>query len=279
MDGKLLDPTQLQLRVISLDEVLLHEGHDAGRVERMVHLLQEEQMLRNPIIATEYEQDIVQLDGATRVMALRQMGIPHALVQLVRYEDPDVSIDTWNHVLINLPLSSIRDRLQQAVGVQGDSCDLSTFRDSLEQNEICFGLVSPEGDCTHFQREGSDLDDALLLNHVVDAYRGKADVHRTAQLDINALRDQFPGFTGVVAFPRMEPRDVMHFATNQVKLPMGITRHLVGGRALGFNISLEFLASYLPIEEKNDQVQTMVLDRIQRRKVRVYQEPTVVFDE
>jgi hypothetical protein len=38
----MLDPTQLQLRVIALDQILLHQAHAVGRVERMTHLLEME---------------------------------------------------------------------------------------------------------------------------------------------------------------------------------------------------------------------------------------------
>ncbi len=83
----------------------------------------------------------------------------------------------------------------------------------------------------------------------------------------------------IVAFPLFTPEDVTHFAQNDLKLPMGVTRHLISGRTLGLNVALDVLASDQTLEEKNSWLEDMVRDRIRRDNVRVYQEPTIVFDE
>ena len=73
--------------------------------------------------------------------------------------------------------------------------------------------------------------------------------------------------------------DVIHCALNQTRLPTGITRHLVSGRALGVDVPLEVLRDERSLEQKNAWLQDMTLERIRRNKVRVYQEPVIIFDD
>jgi len=53
----------------------------------------------------------------------------------------------------------------------------------------------------------------------------------------------------MVGFAQLEPEDVFHCAFNRAKLPMGITRHLVGGRALGVDRIVMILAGENSIRE------------------------------
>ena len=88
-----------------------------------------------------------------------------------------------------------------------------------------------------------------------------------------------PGLTAVVVFPPFTPDDVRRCACNEVKLPMGITRHLIRGRALGVNVPLDLLAGDGSLEQKNAWLQEDIQSRLRQNKVRLYEEPTFVFDE
>ena len=60
---------------------------------------------------------------------------------------------------------------------------------------------------------------------------------------------------------------------------MGVTRHLISGRALGVNVPLVLLAGDRPLEEKNAWLHGHLQNRLRRHMVRLYEEPTFVFDE
>jgi hypothetical protein len=94
-----------------------------------------------------------------------------------------------------------------------------------------------------------------------------------------SLLNLHPDLTAVVVFPKFTPDDVLQCACNQARLPMGITRHLIAGRALGIDVPLSLLASDRPLEEKNSWLQENLQSRIRHNKVRLYEEPTFVFDE
>ena len=87
------DLSSLRLRIVPLDQILLHEAHHEKRVRRILTAVRDDGFLRNPITVTKHEGRYVQLDGATRVIALQEMGIHHIVVQVVSYEDPEISLE------------------------------------------------------------------------------------------------------------------------------------------------------------------------------------------
>jgi hypothetical protein len=120
---------------------------------------------------------------------------------------------------------------------------------------------------------------ADLLRRFVAEYRGKTEVHRTVESDLRTLIEEYPTLTGVIIFPTFAPAEVAHIALNGSKVPMGITRHIVAGRALGLNVPLEMLTDAQSLEAKNAWLDDLILQRLKVNKVRLYQEPVIVFDE
>src|SRR4051812_14803382 len=91
------------LRVVPVSKIIPHEFEDASRAEPLIRRLPQEGVLRNPPIVTELGDAAgryVILDGTNRVMALDALHYDHALVQVVKYEEPFVELHTWNHVVI-----------------------------------------------------------------------------------------------------------------------------------------------------------------------------------
>lgn len=279
-----------------LDRILLHEAHDAKRVQRVMAAMRQDGYLRNPIIVAEREGHYVQLDGATRAMALAEMGTPCALVQIVSYEDPEVSLSSWNHVLIDFPAQRLCTELGAMEGLNCAACDQAQIGPALQarnaaaavrpeaaaqtgERQALLGIISREGDGMLVRVDGELREQLGQLASAVAVYRGQAEVRRVADLELGALLTQHPDLSAVVGFAQLKPEDVFHCAFNRAKLPMGITRHLVGGRALGVDLPLEVLADERALEEKNAWLEQMILERIRRQKVRVYQEPVIVFDD
>jgi len=286
----------LRLRIVPLDRVLLHEAHDAKRVERMMEAMRQDGYLRNPIIVTERGAHYVQMDGATRAIALGELGVPCAAVQIVSYEDPEISLSSWNHVLIDFPAERLCAEAGAMPGLTCAACDPSQIEPALRGRkksgigrdkraaenggpEALLGIVSREGSGVLVRVEGELRESLGRLTSVVELYRGQAEVRRVADLELGALLSQHPDLSAVVGFPQLEPEDVLHCALNRSKLPMGITRHLVAGRALGVDVPLELLSDDRSLEEKNAWLQEMILERIRRNKARVYQEPVIIFDD
>lgn len=93
------------------------------------------------------------------------------------------------------------------------------------------------------------------------------------------LVKEYPNLSAVIAFPAYAPSDVVEIALNGSKIPMGVTRHLIPGRALGLNIPMEKFDDSSSLEEKNAWLDESIRQRLKVNKIRLYQEPVFVFDE
>lgn len=274
-----LDPASLRLQVVSLERLRLHEEHDPWRARRLEVSLRHQGVLKNPVIVVEKGDIFIVLDGATRASALRGLAVRDVLVQIVRYDDPTLRLDTWHHVLVGLPSSGLITSFGRLAPLGSFSCDLPELHAGLNARRALFGLVTGEERVLTFPASASRAEQIRLLGQAVAAYRGRAEVHRAVEIDLPALRAAHPGLTAVVVFPPFTPDDVIHCANNATKLPMGVTRHVIVGRALGLNVPLEVLARDQPLEEKNAWLLDRLAAQLQHNRVRLYEEPTFVFDD
>jgi hypothetical protein len=274
-----LDLASLELQIVPVSQLRLHEDFDPWRAKRLVVSLRHQGILKNPLIVTGADGIFIVLDGATRTMALTEMGVPHALVQIVRYDHPAIYLQTWNHVLAGMPSSALLQELGRIPNLRSLTADLPELQAALAARRALVGVITGEHRAVVYTSRQSSHDQILQLAEVVAAYRGRAEVHRAAEVDMPSLLNLHPDLTAVVVFPKFTPDDVLQCASNQARLPMGITRHLIAGRALGIDVPLSLLASDRPLEEKNSWLQENLQSRIRHNKVRLYEEPTFVFDE
>ena len=71
----------------------------------------------------------------------------------------------------------------------------------------------------------------------------------------------------------------MDLAESGLKVPPGLTRHIIHGRALRINYPLDKLKKNLSLEEKNAELDDWVRASFEARRVRYYAESTYLFDE
>jgi hypothetical protein len=278
-----LEPSAIQLRFVALDDLLLHEEHDPYRVKRLALTLKREGRLRNPPLVAELKDRYIVLDGATRTTALREMGYRDALVQLVDYYADTVQVSAWNHVIAGLPHNQLLSTLADVDGLTFQSVDADTACRMLGTRDIIACVVMRNGQWFAVLCDDEAHPDnnhrADLLCRLVAEYRGKVEVHRTIEIDPPMLAVEYPGLAAVIAFPTFSPAEISEIALGEAKLPMGITRHVVVGRALGLDVPLEMLSDSQPLADKNNWLSEQIKSRLKADKVRLYQEPVFVFDE
>ena len=269
----------LKLAIVPMDQVRMHERVDPQRVERLEETIKQRGILKNPILVAEDEGRFIVLDGATRVTALGKIGSPHIVVQIVDYQSPFVELDIWHHAVVGIETEELQDAILALSDLQSASLAFEDLISRIDRRKTLFGLITPEGKCTAFN-SSKDLSEQMeQLNKMVDCYIEKAEVHRTINLTLPDLRNQYPELSALVLFPHFTPSEVIYCAHNQSKLPAGISRHKVNGRALGLNVPLDILTGPQSIEEKNEWLNEMVSRRRHTNRVRIYAEPTLVFDE
>ncbi|NUQ39192.1 MAG: ParB N-terminal domain-containing protein [Caldilineales bacterium] len=277
-----LAPSDICLRIVPVSCLQLHEEDDPYRVKRLMQAVQRDGKLKNPIIVArqaQTEEAYVVLDGATRTTALQEMGVPYALVQIVDYASSRVKLEVWHHIIVGLPELRLLGNLGEIAHLHVMRLDEAHSQGKLSRRELLARLMLRNGQMFAITSEGNIHVQAERLCELVALYRGKAEVHRIASVELPDLLDDYPDLTAVVSFPPFTPAEIMQIAANGKKVPMGITRHLIAGRVLGMGAPLEVLTRPDSLQEKNAWLEQQIRMRLHANKIRLYQEPVFVFDD
>ena len=272
------------LRIVPVDCLVPHERHDEHRMGPLAARLKEQGVLRNPPIVAPLpvagEERYVVLDGANRTEAAREIGLPHFLVQVVAYEEPEVRLLTWNHALAGESARSLFDLLSSIPGVACAREPIAHARALLARREILAFAASPASGAITLAAPGDFAERNRLLNRIVETYRERTRVYRVAPDSIEATLERIPEAVALVVFPRFAPAEVIELAATGEEMPAGITRHLVSWRALRVNLPIDLLAdTERSREEKQGWLGTWMRERVEEGHVRFYEESTILFDE
>lgn len=271
----------IDLRIVPTEHLHLHEDVEPARVRRVTERIAADDLLKNPVIVAELDDydHFVVLDGANRATALRALGVRDALVQVVDYGDPSVRLDTWYHLVADIPKEELFAAVGQVARLRLKDSDLAHARALLAVHQIIAYMVCKDGD-VHQVLGPDDLPGRTrLLNAVTQTYKGTATIYRVQSDDINTLKGLYPNVAAVIAFPRFRPSDILEMTRTRSRLPTGITRHVIGRRALRLNLPLAFLREERPLDEKNRDFQALIADLLKAGRVRHYEESTYLFDE
>lgn len=252
------------LRVVPLENIRRHEEIDPLRVERLVQRIQAEGVQVNPMVCCMApDGELVLLDGATRTASLSEIGLEHAVVQMV--EPDEVDLGTWHHVV----RACTPKELLEAVSARADLL--------LSEDEGTPGIHLDGGGSRLVLGEGISAN--ATLSSLVASYIGKWRVSRVTDPDLAAAAWSFPDWTAVVEFPILTLEDVMKAAISDDLLPAGITRFLVNERALHLNAPLALLTADETIEEKQATLDALIAERASNGRVRRYEETVFILDE
>ncbi len=263
------------LRIVAREMVHLHEDADPVRVERLSERLRRDGVLRNPPAAAALpEGGVVVLDGANRTSALARLGIPVIPLQVVDYADPRVQVDVWRHLIVE-PVeigAALRAR-----GLHPDAVSPADAAGRLAAREIA-AYVLTAGRALAVPHS-PDRALAAILAQVVDTYKGRARIYRVPTDDLEALAGAYGRIAAVVVFPKLTKPDILEIAASPVKLPTGVTRHLIPGRALRVNLPLEALEAGGDVAGKNRWLAGLMRQRLLDHSIRYYPEGAFLFDE
>jgi len=285
------------LRIVPLGRLVEHEFNDAQRTWPLAQRLKAEGLLKNPPIAAslaeeEGEDDpstgsgrdprFVVLDGANRVTALNSLGYAHILVQVVRYEQPFVTLTTWHHVVTGMDQEQFSADLNALEGLEFQPLDLLHARAGLSRREFLAYLIRADGHVFAARTEAPRRnvhEQNRLLNAMVDTYKDRGKLFRATTDNLDEAGHLYPDLTGLVIFPNYDPAEVLALARDGELLPTGLTRHLIQGRALRTNYPLSELSSSDTLEAKNARLQAWLKQKLASKEIRFYGESTYLFDE
>jgi hypothetical protein len=264
------------LRVVPLDQCVLHERTDPQRVARIAERLASEQALRNPPIVGTYPglNGLIVVDGATRVTALRQLGVPHVIAQVVAYDDPAVALAGWNHIIADVPSDTFCAAMQTDAGVVVRDCPQAEAEAALAANLILAYAVDATGACWALEAPPARQDTTALLHAIFASYARLGLISRTLERRCISGAPQV-----LVVFPPYAKTALVKLVLAGGDVPPGITRHTIPERVLRINLPLGFLREETSLAQKQARLDTWIGERWATHRMRYYQEPTIVFDE
>ena len=274
-------PNLPTLKILPLDQLILHEDHDLQRTLPLVEKLRAQGILRNPPIVmplTDGSGRYMVLDGANRVTSLQEMEFPHIVAQVVTSDYPHVNLQTWNHIVWGMSTKMLVTSLKNVNGIKLIKVDTQKSFDAPKYTPMQIRL--PDGSFYILEETPSDLPTHIdTLHKIVNTYKSHASLDRTSQTLIDSFKKVYSDLTALVIFPRFKIKTVLKLAGQSIVLPTGITRFTVSPRALHLNYPLHELSSGKPIAYKEAYLQHWVEERVKNKRVRQYVEATFLFDE
>lgn len=261
------------LRIVPTASLQPHEDHDFQRSLPLIERLKQEAVVINPpIVAPMGEGQFVVLDGANRYHAFSHLGYPHILVQVASYESGYVGLETWRHIVCAWDAEAFLAHLRQLPDIEIHNGQASgAVAHLLLKDGRVLALQSPIEN-THERN--------AVLREIVGVYHHHAVLHRTALTEPDDIWPLQPDGIALMIFPQYEPADIIAAARYHAYLPPGISRHIIHGRALRLNYSLELLRdAEKSLSEKNEMLQAWIQEKLAHRQVRYYAEATYQFDE
>jgi len=269
------------LRILPLDSLILHEDHDNQRTLPLVERLRVQGVIRNPPIVMplmDGSDRYMVLDGANRVTSLREMEFPHIVAQVVEPNNPNVNLQTWNHVIWGMTKKSLMSAIRKLMGLE--LIKINTRKSLDPPKYVPVQIRFPDGKFYLLTETPTDLAHHIeTLHKIVSTYKVRASLDRTRQTLIDSFKPIYPDLTALVIFPSFKIKTVLKLAAQKIVLPTGITRFTVSPRALHLNYPLHELSSGKPIEYKEENLKEWIEERVKKKGVRLYSEATFLFDE
>jgi len=269
------------LRILPLESLILHEDHDNQRTLPLVEKLRAVGILRNPPIVMplmDGSNRYMVLDGANRVTALQEMEFPHMVAQVVDANNPNVNLQTWNHVIWGMPTKTLIGEINQIKELELVKVNTRKSLDAPKYMPVQVRL--PDGKFYILTEAPSELADHIqTLHKIVNAYKTRAALDRTSQTLVDSFKSIYSDLTALIIFPSFKIKTVLKLAAQKIVLPTGITRFAVSPRALHLNYPLHELSSGKSVEYKEAYLKKWIEERVKKKGVRLYSEATFLFDE
>lgn len=274
------------LRIVSLGALAFHEEPDEFRFANVMERLRVEGMLKNPPIVAEAkgQDQLILLEGANRVSALLKWGFEHVLVQVVNLYDPLLALQSWHHAVEKLDREIFCKKLDELAeirvtsGVGEPDAKQEGATTSQEMTMLC-SLTFADGSSLEASSPNEMLSQVKLLKEMTGLYAKDALFDQVSYIDLQYLQHHYPDFRTLIKFRTFNAGDLLRLVSAGERLPAGLTRVFLPKRALGLNISLDFLRSVSGLADKNRRLKTMILEKVRNRSIRFYREPTFVFDK
>jgi hypothetical protein len=271
------------LKIVQTDWLRPHEEMDASRLDPLIDAIGRDGRLRNPPVVAQLrgeDERYIVLDGANRTTALRQMGVPHILVQVVRPKHDSIQLRTWNQVVQSGQFEDLLDALRSLSGLFITKSDFESASEKLKAGVLLSFLGSLTDEIWEISIDIGTLEDSIIkMSELIKVAESVGSLERTGQVRASELTHFYPNMAGLIVLHNFVVEEVMIASANGMCLPSGITRFVISPRALRLNYPLEWLVEETSLKQKQAQLDDWVKRQLTNRSVRYYAESTFLFDE
>jgi L-serine kinase (ATP) / ParB family transcriptional regulator, heme-responsive regulator len=253
-----LIPSLNDLRLVGLENLILHEARDENRLRRLRARMEAEGEQRNPVIVSSQGDCCLVLDGVHRVCALQELGCRLVLVQFV---EPPERAESWAHLLDGVGRPKLHS--VEEVEVSERPKDGSLAEVQTAEGERIFFLSREEGLPAEVR----------ALWALQTLYPAGAVVRR---VDPDAPVGLSEG-EAMIRYRPFAPRELVEIVRSGAVLPAGITRFRVRERVLGVRYPLEKMRNG-DAPARNAELKAFVERLWGENRIRYYDEPVVLFE-
>lgn len=268
------------LKLLKISDIKLHEDTENKRLRNIFNRISHDKYLNNPVIVAKYDDDYILIDGANRLSSLEEIGCKLVLAQIIDYKDKAIKLLSWNHFVYEFELSKLIELCEK----EGWKYEYTTLRNGQKAaakgiNKILASDIEHDKHILiTFKNKFEDILKALMK--ITSLYTGKYNFDRSeSDIKIPELK-KFSRKKGVlIDFPDFSKEDIVKIARNNLKIPTGISRHILKNRVLHVRYGIKNLLDANNLDKKSKELDKYLYKKIDDNKVRQYKESVIIFDE
>lgn len=268
------------LELLKLSGIKLHEATENNRLRNIYNRISKAKYLMNPVIIGRHNNDMILLDGANRYGSLKEIGCKLILAQVLDYNDKDLKLEKWNHLVYDFDLETIKKFCNEN-GFSYKAIAYDKGLKILEKNFHYLLAADVNKDENILIELPSELDKLLDAVDKITRLYFKNYLFDRSECDIRIsdLRKYTRRKGVLIVFPGFTKQHIVSIANNNLRLPAGISRHRISNRVLHVMYEIKKLMDDRDMKMKKEDLKKMLINKIDKNKVRQYQESVIVFDE
>ena len=272
-----------EIVVLPISELKLHEAESVERTAKLQERIRADGFLRNPVIVGKVVQSsklhYLLLDGVHRINALRNLGCRDVVAQLIEYSNEAVEVEVWHQLIRGVDPANLLKSLKRVFGQALTRKSEAEANELRDKNLVLMHLLLKNGPSYIIERQDSLQSTTAKIRKFVNILISLGEIHRVHEDEAKSVLESSAAATGVLFIQPLNKQHIVEIALSNLKLPAGITRHIIPCRALGIAADLALLRVELSTVEKSKLIHAIINQRIEDERVRFYAEPTFVFNE
>ncbi len=268
------------LELIKLSDIRLHEATENIRLRNIYNRISKSKYLINPVIVGKHNEELILLDGANRYGSLKEIGCKLILAQVLDYKDTELILEKWNHLVYDFDINILKLFCER----NSVSYKKTSYNEGLKvlENNFSFLLAADivRDECI-LVNLSTKLDELLNQIDMITKLYFKHNPFDRSECDIkySDLRKYTRREGVLIVFPTFQKQHIVIIANNNHRLPAVISRHRIQNRVLHVKYEIKKLMSDKNLPDKQEELKKLLIDKIDKNKVRQYQESVIVFDE